>query len=191
MPNWKFFIIDLESARSLELVQSQCGQRNISLLGTLDRCSTPMGRKLLRASILQPPCEGRVILERQAAVAELVSNRSLRALIQVETLILSIRYFFQKEYFSKLFNSKTLFQPIVRRLYGADRLLLLSITPVLHENNVQNAEQNLNYVLLLKNLLDVIPELGKILSNGESDIFCKIQKVRCKHSTNLRSRALR
>lgn len=43
---------------------------------------------------------------------------------------------------------------------------------------MQNAEQNLNYVLLLKNLLDVIPELGKILLSGESDFFCKIQKVR-------------
>lgn len=50
---------------------------------------------------------------------------------------------------------------------------------------MQNAEQNLNYVLLLKNLLDVIPELGKILLNGESDFFCKIQKVRCKRSIKI------
>lgn len=97
---WK--LIDLESARSLELVQSQCGQRNISLLGSLDRCSTPMGRKLLRANILQPPCEERVILERQAAVGELVSNRSLRALIQVKILILSIIYIFSKISFQYL-----------------------------------------------------------------------------------------
>lgn len=92
----------MESARSLELVQSQCGQRNMSLLGTLDRCSTPMGRKLLRANILQPPCEERVILERQAAVGELVSNCSLRALIQVKILILSITYFSQKYLFNIL-----------------------------------------------------------------------------------------
>ncbi|XP_071873300.1 mutS protein homolog 4 [Bombus fervidus] len=141
-------MIDLESAQSLELVQSQCGRRNISLLGSLDRCLTPMGRKLLRSNILQPPCEERVILERQAAVTELVSNSSLRALIQ----------------------------PIIRRLYGADRLLTLSTMPVMHENSVQNAEHNLNYVLLLKNLLDVIPELGKILLAGESDLLRRIQK---------------
>ncbi|CAL7940902.1 unnamed protein product [Xylocopa violacea] len=140
--------IDLESARSLELVQSQCGQRNASLLGILDHCSTPMGRKLLRANILQPSSVERIILERQAAVAELVSNRSLRALIQ----------------------------PIVRRLYGADRLLALSTSPVLHENSVQCAEHNLNYVLLLKHLLDVIPELASILLTSESDLFRKIQK---------------
>lgn len=50
--------------------------------------------------------------------------------------------------------------------------------PVMHENSVQNAEHNLNYVLLLKNLLDVIPELGKILLAGESDLLRRIQKVR-------------
>ncbi|XP_076757230.1 mutS protein homolog 4 [Xylocopa sonorina] len=139
--------IDLESARSLELVQSQCGQKNASLLGILDRCSTPMGRKLLRANILQPSSEERIILERQAAIAELVSNRSLRALIQ----------------------------PIVRRLYGADRLLALSTSPLLHENSVQCAEHNLNYVLLLKHLLDVVPELASILLTSKSDLFRKIQ----------------
>lgn len=100
--NAKWKLIDLESARSLELVQSQCGQRNISLLGTLDRCSTPMGRKLLRANILQPPCEERVIHERQTAVGELVSNRSLRALIQVEILISLIIHFFQEYLFNIL-----------------------------------------------------------------------------------------
>lgn len=81
-------IVDLESARSLELVESQCGQRNISLLGVLDRCSTPMGRKLLRTNILQPPCEQRIILERQAAIAEIVSDRSLGTLLQVQTLFI-------------------------------------------------------------------------------------------------------
>lgn len=50
--------------------------------------------------------------------------------------------------------------------------------PAMHENSVQNAEHNLNYVLLLKNLLDVIPELGKILLAGESDLLRRIQKVR-------------
>lgn len=50
--------------------------------------------------------------------------------------------------------------------------------PVMHENSVQNAEHNLNYILLLKNLLDVIPELGKILLAGESDLLRRIQKVR-------------
>lgn len=85
---------DLESARSLELVQSQCSQRNVSLLGIMDRCLTPMGKKLMRANILQPPCKEHMILERQAAVAELVSNRSLRALIQVAVQSILNFFFF-------------------------------------------------------------------------------------------------
>ncbi|XP_043264908.1 mutS protein homolog 4-like [Colletes gigas] len=140
--------VDLESARSLELVQSQSGQRNVSLLGILDNCSTPMGRKLLRANILQPPCEERLILERQSCIAELVSNRSMQALLQ----------------------------PIIRRLYGADRLLALSTTPILQENNVQCAEQNLNYLLLLKNLLNVVPELESTLAPAKSDLLQRIRK---------------
>ncbi|XP_076243983.1 mutS protein homolog 4 [Calliopsis andreniformis] len=141
-------VIDLESARSLELVQSQCSQRNISLLSILDTCSTPMGRKLLRASILQPSCQEGAILERQSSVAELVSNPSLRAILQT----------------------------IVRRLHGADRLVAMSTAPVLHENTVQCAEQNLNYILLLKNLLDAIPELKAALSTGESNILQRIRE---------------
>ncbi|XP_076669695.1 rho GTPase activating protein at 19D isoform X2 [Andrena cerasifolii] len=68
------------------------------------------------------------------------------------------------------------FKPIVRRLYGADRLVALSTAPVFHENTVQCAEQSLNYVLLLKNLLDVVPELEAALSAGESEILGKIRK---------------
>lgn len=69
------------------------------------------------------------------------------------------------------------FQSIVRRLYGADRLLALSTAPVLNENNVQCAEQNLNYLLLLKNLLDVVPELEAALSSAESDLLRRIKNV--------------
>nr|XP_033342513.1 mutS protein homolog 4-like [Megalopta genalis] len=140
--------IDLESARSLELVQSQSGQRNLSLLGILDRCSTPMGRKLLRANILQPLCEERAIVNRQSSIAELVTNRSLRIILQ----------------------------PLVRRLYGADRLAGLSTASISHENSVQCAEQNLNYVLLLKNMLDTVPELERALEDAQTDLLRQIRK---------------
>lgn len=75
--------VDIESARSLELVVSQSKHTIVSLLGTMDRCLTPMGRRLLRASILQPSCDERLILDRQSCVAELVANRSLCISLQV------------------------------------------------------------------------------------------------------------
>ncbi|XP_043664602.1 mutS protein homolog 4-like [Vespula pensylvanica] len=140
-------VIDIESAQSLELVVSQCGQPNASLLNSMDHCVTPMGRRLLRASILQPLCDEKIIIERQSSVTELMSNRSLCNLVQ----------------------------PFVRRLYGADRLLSLSMMTS-QNNTVQNAERNLNYVLLLKNSLDIVPELREALESGQALFFTKVRK---------------
>ncbi|XP_050453285.1 mutS protein homolog 4-like [Cataglyphis hispanica] len=140
-------MIDIESARSLELVVSQSKHTIVSLLGTMDRCLTPMGRRLLRASILQPGCDERLIQDRQSCVAELVANRSLC----------------------------TSLQPVVQRLFGTDRLLTLAIKP-LHVNDIQNAERNLNYALLLKNCLDTVPELETILATGIHPFFAKMRK---------------
>ncbi|CAL1681409.1 unnamed protein product [Lasius platythorax] len=141
-------MIDIESARSLELVVSQSKHTIVSLLGTMDRCLTPMGRRRLRASILQPGCDERLILDRQSCVAELVADRSLC----------------------------TSLQPVVQRLFGTDRLLTLAIKP-LHVNDMQNAERNLNYVLLLKSCLDTVPELEAILVTGTHPFFVKMRKV--------------
>ncbi|XP_025075394.1 mutS protein homolog 4-like [Pogonomyrmex barbatus] len=140
-------MIDIESTRSLELVVSQSKQSIVSLLGTMNRCLTPMGRRLLRASILQPSCNERFIADRQSCVAELVGNHSLC-------------------------NS---LQPAVQRLFGTDRLLALAIKP-LHVNDMQNAERNLNYALLLKSCLDTIPELEAILAAGVHPFFIKMRK---------------
>ncbi|XP_071555070.1 mutS protein homolog 4 [Temnothorax nylanderi] len=140
-------MIDIESARSLELVVSQSKQSIVSLLGTMNRCLTPMGRRLLRASILQPPCNEHLIADRQSCVAELVANQSLC----------------------------TSLQPVVQRLFGTDRLLALAIKP-LHVNDMQNAERNLNYALLLKSCLDTVPELEAILAIGIHPFFVKTRK---------------
>lgn len=67
-------------------------------------------------------------------------------------------------------------QPVVQRLYGTDRLLTLAIQP-LHVNVMQSAERNLNYVLLLKNCLDIIPELNAILAIGRHPFFVRTRQV--------------
>lgn len=79
---------DIESAHSLELIVSQSKHSVVSLLGTMDRCLTPMGRRLLRASILQPSCDERLIIDRQSCVAELIADRSLCVSLQVSRTIL-------------------------------------------------------------------------------------------------------
>ncbi|KAG5327604.1 MSH4 protein, partial [Pseudoatta argentina] len=149
-------MIDIESARSLELVVSQSKQSIVSLLGTMNRCLTPMGRRLLRASILQPSCDECLIAYRQSCVAELVANYSLCISLQAVSVVCS--YFL-----------------VVQRLFGTDRLLMLAIKP-LHVNDIQNAERNLNYALLLKSCLDTIPELEAILATGVHPFFVKTRK---------------
>ena len=48
-------LIDYLSVRNLELVQNlQNSKSSQSLFGILDYCRTPMGKRLLRANILQP-----------------------------------------------------------------------------------------------------------------------------------------
>ncbi|KAK0080676.1 hypothetical protein PV326_008033 [Microctonus aethiopoides] len=135
-------MIDIESAQSLELVTTNGGQSNYSLLGALDRCSTPMGRRLLRASILQPPCDIEIIKRRQMCIEELISNRSLHSIIQ----------------------------PVVRRLSGANRLLSLAMNTI-HVDNVLSAERNLNYILLLKNIVEIVPELRATLNAASAEFF--------------------
>ena len=54
-------LIDYLSVRNLELVQNlQNSKSPQSLFGVLDHCRTPMGKRLLRASILQPSSGSRM-----------------------------------------------------------------------------------------------------------------------------------
>ncbi|XP_020285016.1 mutS protein homolog 4-like [Pseudomyrmex gracilis] len=163
-------MIDLESARSLELVASQSKLPIVSLLGTMDRCVTPMGRRLLRASILQPSCDERSIADKQSCVAELVNNRSLFMSLQVYS-----RAKTKQKYPHPTMTIHPFSQPVIQRLFGTDRLLTLAMKP-LHVNDIQNAERNLNYALLLKSCLDNIPELEAILASGVHPFFVKTRK---------------
>lgn len=140
-------MIDLESAQNLELVTSYGNKHNFCLLGALDRCSTPAGRRLLRASILQPPCHEDLIQQRQDCVEELVSNKSLFAIIH----------------------------PVIRRLYGSHRLLNFT-TQHPQTETIEWAERNLNYALLLKHTLDVVPELKAALTTAVSPFFKKVSE---------------
>ncbi|XP_023290098.1 mutS protein homolog 4-like [Orussus abietinus] len=140
-------VIDMESARSLELVTSLANLPFYSLLGILDKCSTPAGRRLLRASILQPPCIKEVIEGRQECVAELVSKVSL---------LCSLR-------------------EALTRLGGADRILDIS-SQNMETDNVKNAERNLNTVLLLKSTLEALTELRSSLETGDARFFQQVRQ---------------
>ena len=71
--------LDAVTQRHLELVETERSrERAGSLLGTLDRTVTPMGRRMLRSWLLRPLTDVAKIGVRQRIVAELVEDAALR-----------------------------------------------------------------------------------------------------------------
>jgi DNA mismatch repair ATPase MutS len=69
------FCEDVSTAQRLELVQGAAkGAGSISLLNTLNLCRTMGGSRLLRATLLQPPCLLEDIERRLLCVEELVDT---------------------------------------------------------------------------------------------------------------------
>jgi DNA mismatch repair protein MutS len=72
--------LDAVTQRHLELVETERSrERAGSLLGTLDRTVTPMGRRMLRDWLQRPLVDPRKIVVRQQIVSELVADPALRA----------------------------------------------------------------------------------------------------------------
>jgi DNA mismatch repair protein MutS len=66
-------LIDAASQRNLDLVESRSGRQH-TLLGVLDRTSTPMGARLLREWILHPLRDLPVLTERQDRIAAFLAE---------------------------------------------------------------------------------------------------------------------
>jgi DNA mismatch repair protein MutS len=73
-------VLDSVSVRNLELVEPLFSGESVqtTLFYTLDACSTPMGKRLLRATLLRPASDLAEIEARLEAVAEAVSNLRAR-----------------------------------------------------------------------------------------------------------------
>jgi len=72
----QFLVLDAATQSHLELVNSRTG-RQMTLLGSLDRTTTPMGARLLREWILHPLRDTTAIEERQDAIASLLADAML------------------------------------------------------------------------------------------------------------------
>lgn len=74
-----YLALDAASRRNLDLIRNSVdGKRQGSLLGTIDRTTTPMGARLLTRWLLYPLTEVEKIVERQEAVEELLASAVLR-----------------------------------------------------------------------------------------------------------------
>ena len=89
--------LDAVTVRHLELVEPLFGAEGpgTTLLGAVDGCSTPMGRRLLRSTLLRPPGQLRPIEERLEAVQEVVRDlrgreqmrRAMEGVLDLERLL--------------------------------------------------------------------------------------------------------
>jgi len=90
-------VLDSVSVRNLELVEPLFSGESAqtTLFHTLDTCSTPMGRRLLRATLLRPANDRTEIEARLEAVAEAVADlrtrealrRAMQGLLDMERLL--------------------------------------------------------------------------------------------------------
>lgn len=77
--NGQFLEMDLNTRRNLELTESmRAKEKKGSLLWVLDKTKTAMGARLLRSWVLKPLLNPVQILNRQAIVADIVQEHSLR-----------------------------------------------------------------------------------------------------------------
>ncbi|MFC1618085.1 hypothetical protein ACFL2B_02290 [Patescibacteria group bacterium] len=73
-----FMLLDEATIRNLELVQTiRDGDRQGTLLATLDKCTTAMGGRLMYLSVLQPLNRAKQIIARQDVVAEFFEDQNL------------------------------------------------------------------------------------------------------------------
>ncbi len=88
--------LDAVTVRHLELVEPLYGEgAATTLLGVVDGCATPMGRRLLRSTLLRPPGQLRAIQDRLEAVGEVAADlrgreqlrRAMEGVLDLERLL--------------------------------------------------------------------------------------------------------
>ncbi len=82
-------ILDQTTLRNLELTQTLSGEKEGSLLGSIDNCKTSMGRRTLKNWLLRPTSVSEEIIRRQDSVA--VLTRSSRRLDNIRESLKGLR----------------------------------------------------------------------------------------------------
>lgn len=141
-------MIDVETAKHVELLQTVNPRSNNSLFGFLNLCTTPGGTRYLRSCLFQPTTKQESIEARLDAIGELLSKPEIL----------------------------TGLQSTLGRFCDIDQLL--SLCAVLQKKETFSAiEQKVNHVIGLKHALELIEPLHTILSCGvESKLLADIKK---------------
>ncbi|KAF5677578.1 dna mismatch repair msh4 [Fusarium heterosporum] len=149
-PSEDTMMIDISAIQSLEIMQNLRNSKSKeSLFGLLNHTITTMGSRMLRSNILQPSTRPDLfILPRYDALEELTTN---------EEMFLEIR-------------------KVLKLFHDMEKLLTkLIIVPT--NVDLQQIEEQINQVLMIKSFLECIPELYTVLSPATSDLLVKIREL--------------
>ncbi|KAJ5787667.1 hypothetical protein N7457_002657 [Penicillium paradoxum] len=148
-PSQGSMTIDLATIVSLELIQNlQNAKSKDSLFGLLNQTLTPMGARLLRASILQPSTERVKLTARYNAVEDLTTK---------EDMFVSVRQ-------------------ALKGFIDADKVLT-AIILVPTKRTIQYVEQSVNNVIMLKTYVSAIKKVFQALGTAESDLLLTIREL--------------
>ncbi|KAJ8047643.1 MutS protein-like 4 [Holothuria leucospilota] len=136
-------MIDATTARNLELVQNMKDVKSEhTLFGVLNYTSTSGGARLLRANILQPPCDHETIKLRLDVVEELTQSEEA------------------------FFNLQT----VLSKFLDVDHLLSLCVQ-IPKQETVKTAENKITNVIYLKHVLELVEPLIKALQYTKSELL--------------------
>ncbi|XP_054717327.1 mutS protein homolog 4-like [Uloborus diversus] len=135
-------LINTATACHLELVTNELGKIDHTLYGILNHTQTPGGNRLLRANILQPPCDLNTINTRLDCIAELISDEHL------------------------FYDLKA----VIAKFVDTEQLLSLCVQ-IPKEKNLRNCEQKITNIICLKHALDLVKPLHSVLATSKNELF--------------------
>ncbi|KAJ5239371.1 hypothetical protein N7468_003990 [Penicillium chermesinum] len=148
-PSQGSMMVDLQTIASLELIQNLHNAKSRdSLYGLLNQTLTPMGARLLRATILQPSTERVKLTARYNAVEDLSTK---------EDMFVSVRQ-------------------VLKGFVDADKILT-SIILVPANHTAQYVEQSVNNVIMLKTYVSAIKKVHQALGAAQSDLLLTIREL--------------
>ncbi|KAJ5724560.1 hypothetical protein N7493_006288 [Penicillium malachiteum] len=141
--------IDLQTIVSLELIQNLNNVKSRdSLYGLLNETLTPMGARLLRATILQPSVQRVKLTARYNAVEDLSTK---------EDMFISVR-------------------EALKGFIDADKVLSL-VVQVPTKQTIQYVEQSVNNVIMLKTYVSAINKIHQALGAADSELLMSIREL--------------
>lgn len=143
-------MIDISALQSLEIVQNIRNPKSKDcLFGILNQTLTPMGSRMLRSNILQPPTKYNTFIgPRYDAVEELTGE---------EEIFHSVR-------------------AALGNFTDVERVLTKMIT-LTKKATIAQVEEHINRILVTKSFLESIPQLHQALSGCNSPLLLKIRDI--------------